>query len=75
MKRLKVVLRVGGTLIAVIGLLGLPLGYGVSPKRDLSVFNNVADTGAFIEAAFALILFGLAALLVSCFLPGNLDES
>jgi hypothetical protein len=65
---------VGGTLAAVIGLLGLPLGYGVSPKRDLSVFYNLTDMGVFIEAAFVLILFGLSALVVSCFLPGNLDE-
>ena len=30
--------------------------------------------GAFIQAAFVLILFGLIALVVSSFLPGDVDE-
>jgi hypothetical protein len=74
MSRLKLVLRVGGLLAAAIGVLCLPIGYGVSPKRDLSVFSNLADMGAFIKAAFVLIPFGVIALVVSRFLPGDAEE-
>jgi hypothetical protein len=74
MSRLKVGLRVCGVLLALVGVMCLPVGYGVSPKRDLSVFANLADTGAFLRAAFVLIPSGLIVLVVSCFVPGDVDE-
>lgn len=74
MSRVRVILRVGGTLAAAIGVLCLPIGYGVSPKRDLSMFNNLADVGAFVTVAVILILLGVIALLVSRFLPGDVSE-
>ena len=66
-------LRVGGIVAILVGLTCLPLGYGVSPKRDLSVFNNIVDTGAFVEIGFALIAGGLAALALSRFVPGDME--
>lgn len=70
----KLILRIGGILCFAVGLLCLPLGYGVSPKRDLSVFSNLADMHAFIRAGLLLIAVGAAAFAVSHLLPGDIDE-
>ena len=56
------------TLIAGIGLCGLgviclPLGFGISPKRDLSLFDAFADTGAFALTGLGLISLGLIAIV------------
>jgi hypothetical protein len=40
---------------------------GVSPKRDTNFFNNLADTGMFIEYGFLLILIGIVILVGSVF--------
>jgi len=74
MSRLKHVLRLGGVVVAVIGLMCLPIGFRVSPKRDLSLFNNLADTGAFIATALVLIPVGLITIVLSYILPGELGE-
>ena len=53
----------------------LPLGFGISPKRDLSAFSNIADTGAFIRVGIVLIVLGLTAFLLSHFVPSDeIDE-
>jgi hypothetical protein len=51
----------------------LPVGYRVSPKRDLSAFDNFADIWAFFEFGLILIGIGLIAFLLPFFLPGD-DE-
>ena len=38
-------LRIAGAATAAAGLLCLPVGYGIDPKRDLSAFSNLADIG------------------------------
>jgi hypothetical protein len=53
----------------------LPVGLGVSPKRDLSLFNNLADMGAFIKAALILIPVGLIVAVLSYLLPGPEPEA
>jgi len=73
--RLKLALLAGGVVIAAIGLSCLPVGFGVCPKRDLSLFNNLPDLSVFIKAALALIPLGLIAVVLSYFLPGpEVDE-
>jgi hypothetical protein len=47
------------------GILCLPVGLGVSPKRDLSGFFNLADVGLFVKAAAALGALGVAFLLAA----------
>lgn len=63
-----------GIVIALIGLGALPLGIGVSPKRDTSFFNNLADTGMFITYGLVLILIGIVVLIVSAFIPPHDEE-
>ena len=46
---LKLWFKVVGLLLLVIGLMFLPAGFGVTPKRDLSVFFNLADLGVFLR--------------------------
>lgn len=70
MGQLKLPLRAGGVVIAAIGLMCLPVGLGVSPKRDLSLFNNLADIGVFLKAALVVIPLGLIGAAVSYLLPG-----
>jgi hypothetical protein len=74
MRTLKNWVQVVGIVIALIGLGALPLGIGVSPKRDTNFFNNLADTGMFIKYGFLLILIGIVVLIVSAFIPPHDEE-
>ena len=75
MDRLKTILRVGGTAIAAIGVLCLPVGFGVSPKRDLDIFSNLADLGAFVHLGITLVVLGLLALGLSRFIQSESEKS
>ena len=72
--RVKLVLRIVGVATAAAGLVCLPVGYGINPKRDLSVFNNLADTGMFITLGLILMAVGAVMLAASWFLPGEEPE-
>jgi hypothetical protein len=72
--RLKTALRIGGVLVFAIGLMCLPIGYGISPKRDLSPFNNLADLGAFIQTGLILIAVGLLLIGASYAVPGEMTD-
>jgi multisubunit Na+/H+ antiporter MnhB subunit len=69
--RIKIGVQVAGVAIASVGVLCLPVGFGVNPKRDLSVFFNLADMGLFIKAALVLIPIGVIVLLAGYLLPGG----
>ena len=73
MGRLKLILRVGGVLCFAAGAMFIPLGYGVSPKRDLSTFANIVDTGAFFGIGLLLVVVGAAVSLASLLLPGKAE--
>ena len=72
--RLKTVLRIGGIVVAGIGGMCLPIGFGDNPKRDLSLFNNLADLGAFVQIGLLLIALGLVVLGVSYAIPGEMSD-
>lgn len=55
MHRIKIGLQIAGAAVAALGVLCLPVGFGVNPKRDLSAFFNLADMGIFLKAALVLI--------------------
>ena len=67
------VLRIGGIVGSLVGLMALPLGRGVSPKRDLSAFYLITDTGAFVKIALALVVAGLIAMILSLLVPGDME--
>lgn len=48
MAQAKLFLRIAGVASAAVGVLCLQVGYGISPKRDLSAFSNLADMGIFL---------------------------
>ena len=75
MSRLEAALRIGGIFAALIGVTCLPLGFGVSPKRDSSLFSNLADMGAFIRLGFGLIALGVIGIGLSYVIPGESDDS
>lgn len=56
-------MRVAGAILLAIGVLCLPIGYSVNPKRDQSVFHNLADMGGFARAGVILGLVGLGLLI------------
>jgi hypothetical protein len=58
-------LRFSGAIALAIGVMCLPVGYGISPKRDLSAFSNLADMGLFLKAALLLVPIGILALTIS----------
>lgn len=54
-----------GIVATLIDVMALPLGMGVSPKRDTGFFVNLADTVTFIKFSFFLIGVGIVLLIVS----------
>jgi len=49
MNNLKTVLRIGGIVVALLGLMFLPSRNFVFDKGDLSAFHNWADVGVFVR--------------------------
>lgn len=74
MEQTKLVLRVAGVAAVAIGALCLPVGYGVNPKRHLSAFNNLVDTGIFTTVGLIMLAIGAILLLSSWVLPGKEPE-
>jgi hypothetical protein len=65
----RTVVRIIGITLLLIGAGALPVGFGVSPKRDLGAFENAADLGAFVKPGVVLIGAGLVTVVLSCFFP------
>jgi heme/copper-type cytochrome/quinol oxidase subunit 1 len=65
--------RIIGVLVTAAGLLCLPVGIGVSPKRDLSFFSNLADLNILLEIGAICMTIGVLFLVVSLFLPCGED--
>ena len=65
MNRLKYWLLGIGIVISLAGLMCLPLGQGISPKRDTSFFYAGADAGAFLNYTFWMIAVGIVIILCS----------
>jgi hypothetical protein len=74
MDRIKMGLQIAGVAIAAVGVLCLPVGFSVNPKRDLSAFFNLADMGIFLKVALALIPLGSIVFAVGYMLPGGEPE-
>jgi hypothetical protein len=72
-KRLKVFAGVTGMVLLILGVICMPIGYGVSPKRDQSAFYNLADMSAFLLWGSVLAGFGLILLVVAFTLPARFD--
>jgi hypothetical protein len=70
MGRAKLVLRIAGVATTAAGVTCFPVGYGINPKRDLSVFNNLADTGMFVTLGLILLAIGAVLLAASSLLRG-----
>src|SRR5205807_1019744 len=60
MGQIKLVVRIAGVVSIAGGALCLPVGYGINPKRDLSVFSNLADMGIFVTVGLVLLAVGIA---------------
>ena len=54
-----------GVVLCSLGFMCFPIGYGASPKRDTSLFNNFADLGAFIHTGIALFCAGLLVIALT----------
>ena len=66
MKKFKHWFLGSGIVVGALGLTCLPFGFGLSPKRDTSIFNNIADTGAFISPITgALLAVGILLIIIS----------
>jgi multisubunit Na+/H+ antiporter MnhB subunit len=53
-----------GVVLIVLGLGCFPVGYGINPVRDLSMFENLVDLGLFWKVGVMLVGIGVAFLLV-----------
>jgi len=62
-------LKIVGIGMICVGLLSFPLGFGISPKRDLSAFSNLADLGVLIRFGMASLVLGGVLLAASLFFP------
>jgi hypothetical protein len=74
MNRLKTGLRIGGTALVAVGAMCLPLGFGLSPKRDQNLFSNIADLGAFVQTGVILMAIGLLAIGLSDAARGEMSD-
>jgi len=74
MNNLKTGLRIGGILIAVIGLMFLPTRNFVFDKGDLSAFHNWSDVGAFARTGIALLVAGLVVFGLSFLVRGEMTD-
>ena len=72
--RIKLGFQIAGVVLAAVGVLCLPVGLGVNPKRDLSAFFNLADMGMFLKGALILIPFGAIVFAVGYVLPRGEPE-
>ena len=59
-----------GVVLCCLGFMCLPLGYGANPKRDLNLFSNFADLGAFIQTGFLLLGAGLLVFTLTLLISG-----
>jgi uncharacterized protein YjeT (DUF2065 family) len=75
LRRVAAALRVVGIVAVAPGVLCVPLGYGRSPKRDLSAFSNLADLGIFWRAGLVLLALGALILAASFLVPESEDEA
>jgi hypothetical protein len=60
--RQKTALRIGGMIVAGIGLMFFPARNFVFSRRDTSAFHAIADLGAFVPWAAACVVVGLLAI-------------
>ena len=61
-------LIVGGVLCC-LGFMCIPVGFGFSPKRNTSLFNNYADLGAFIQTGIVLFCAGVLVIALTLLIP------
>ena len=74
MDNLKTGLRIGGIVIAAMGLMFLPSRNFVFDKGDLSAFENWADVGVFVRSGFGLIVVGLVVFGLSFLVRGRMTD-
>jgi hypothetical protein len=65
------VIRVVALLVGLLGFMCFPVGLGVSPKRDLNAFNNLADVGNFISIGVTLVGAAAVLFVVSFLFPSE----
>jgi hypothetical protein len=66
--------RFVGIILLILGVMCMPIGYGVSPKRDQSVFHNLADMNAFVVWGAALGGCGVCLLAAAFILSVGRDN-
>jgi hypothetical protein len=66
--------RVSGMILLILGVMCMPVGFGVSPKRDQSVFHNLGDMRAFLLWGAVLAGSGVILLVVAAILPARFDD-
>ena len=74
MHRIKLGLQIAGLAVAAVGVLCLPVGFGINPKRDLSAFFNLTDMGMFLRVALVLIPVGSIVFALGYLLPRGEPE-
>jgi hypothetical protein len=60
-----------GIVTILVGGLSLPVGIGISPERDTSIFHNFADLGIFIDYGLVLIVARVVLLVLSLLFPSK----
>jgi hypothetical protein len=60
-----------GLVTALIGILAFAGAPGINPKRDTSIFHNLADLGLFIDYGFILVIVGVMFILLSFVIPSR----
>lgn len=67
-------LRVGGVLVAAVGLMFLPVRNYVFDKGDQSAFHDASELATMVGVALGLIVVGLLAFALSFAIRGELSD-
>ena len=72
--QLKTVLRIGGVLLMVLGVMFLPARNYVFDKGDQSAFADAVELGGFLHAALAMVVVGSVLFGLSFLIRGDLSD-
>jgi len=72
LNRVKNTLLIFGIIVLLIGFMCFGSGYGINPISNLSIFNAVTNTGAFVKYGLFCIIIGILLIVISIILSKKL---
>jgi len=65
MQTIKTWFLIVGVVLCFLGFMCIPVGFGASPKRNLSLFSNFTDLGTFFQTGIVLLSAGMLVIALT----------